>query len=437
VGLENFLNGAGPLVVASAPFMLIGIWLREGRLALLLRRLAILLALALPILFMIGAVVFYLQQSDAVFFDFAVNHRAAALLYGSGGDPYSVHAAYSFPFPTFYVYWLAGAFGSLSETQSWIVWWLINGLVWAFCASILWRTLPRPASSLERDMRLYAAVATPAITTLWQGQTALLILAGLVALHFAALPGRSRPLLGGIGLAWAALIKPQLALVGPGIALWGFLAWRAGRRDDARLAFRILLAALLIGLVLVGLTIVLPGGVTAETYRQFVVTALPQVARPSDGLVIGSPSFAAAALALGLGADERTADLAANVVTALVLCCAALWTVRRPDRPLVEILAGWGVWAMVAPRVAWTWYAAWCLPFLMLAVRETVLRRLAGRLALIVISLALLNLQLDSLPVAFGTILLLIILVWTSFNRADASVTAEASSTIAPGSDQC
>ncbi len=418
--MDGILNGAGPLVVVSALPMLAGLLL-SGAWAAHLRRLAIVLALALPIALMAAVATLYLPHSDSAFFDFQVNHQAASVLYGTGGDPYSVHAAYSFPFPTFYLYWIFGGLGSLSETQAWVAWWVINGLLWAGCAWLLWRVLPPAASPLERDMRLYTAVAIPAITTLWEGQTALFILLGLVGVHVAALSGRSR--WGGIGLALAALVKPQLALVGLGIVLWGILARRSSRYLDMWPAIRIVILAALVALALIILTILLPGGVTVETYRQFVAAALPQVARPADALVIGSPAFVAGAIALSLGASERTADLLANAVTVLILAIAVLWTLRRAGRPLTEVAAGWGVWAMVAPRVTWMWYAAWCLPFFLLAVQETVCeRRSAFRLALIVIVLALVNLQVDSLVVAAGTILLLIALLWTSFQPNHAHV---------------
>ncbi len=91
---------------------------------------------------------------------------------------------------------------------------------------------------------------------------------------------------------------------------------------------------------------------------------------------------------------------------------------------MVEIAAGWGVWAMVAPRVTWMWYAAWCLPFFLLAIRETTGQRAirsAPRLALCVLALALVNLQLNSLAAACGTILLLLALLWTSFRQPQTS----------------
>src|SRR4029434_11053829 len=95
---------------------------------------------------------------------------------------------------------------------------------------------------------------------------------------------------------------------------------------------------------------------------------------------------------------------------------AALWTVRRRDRPMAEIAAGWGVWALVAPRVAWTWYAAWCLPFFLLAIQEPFrLRPTPLRLSLFIVALAVLNLQIDSLIVNVGTLALLIGLLWLSF----------------------
>ncbi len=448
--LQDYLNGIGPLVILSAPLMLAALLLsalssrRPGstpfrRLSRLLQRAAILLALALPITFLIGAAIFALRVPDVTPFDFHVNYQAAVGLYRHGDSPYSVHAAYSFPFPTFYLYWLASGFGSLSESQTWIVWWLANGAIWAACAWVAWRGLPRvnlthrsrrecsPAPQAARDfqdrafspslnqdiregVRRYALVTIPAMTTLWQGQTALLILAGLVGVQFAlAQPGKRRLIVGGIGLGWAALIKPQLALVGIGLGLW-----MIARRDrSAWRVVRLIGAAAVTALIGVALTLILPGGVSLDTYRQFVQETLPQVASPADQLVIGSPAFTAGALALQLGASTRTSDVITSGVTLLVLILAALWTAQRANRPAAEIAAGWGVWTMVAPRVAWMWYGTWCLPFFLLAIQQT---RSVWRLALFVIVLALLNLQVDSLAVAFSTMILLSGLLWTSFS---------------------
>ena len=416
--------------------MLIGLLLRESPLATWLRRIAFWLALILPAIFMLLAAI-YLARSSTVFFDFSVNYDAAQALYAHGANPYSVQAAYSFPFPTFYLYWLASGFCSLSKPTAWIVWWIANAAIWAGCALLLWRTLPRVTSARGRDMLRYGCVAIPAVATLWQGQTALLILAGLVAVHLALLPKHSRIMwtVGGVGLAWATLIKPQMALVGLGIALWLLLAIRARRRDELPRIVWMLAAAVLTALLLIGATLILPGGVTLDTYQRFVTDALPKVARPGDAIeVIGSPAFVFAVIATRLGAPDTLADILSTVVTVVVLALAAFWTVRRANRPLTEIAAGWGVWAMVAPRVTWTWYAAWCLPYFLLAVHETVknltlspsprterdfsvTRSSPARLVLFVIVLALLNLQLASIPVEAITILLLIALTWTSFRE--------------------
>lgn len=415
--MENVLNGAGALVAISALPMLAGLLLREGSLAIWLRRLALFLALLLPAIFMVEAA-FYLVPSSKVPFDFSVNFDAAQALYARGANPYSVQAAYSFPFPTFYFYWLASAFGALTKSATWIVWWIANAAIWLGCVLLMWRTLPRAISVRGRDCLRYACAAIPAVTTLWQGQTALLILLGLVALHLALLANNSRLMwiIGGTGLAGATLVKPQLALVGAGIVLWMLFANRAQRWNEIRSIFWVIGSAVAVGIVLIGLTIVLPGGVTLDTYQRFVSEALPKVARPGDSIeVIGSPSFVVAVIATRFGASEGTADALSTLVTLIVLALAAFWTLRRTNRPLTEIAAGWGVWAMVAPRVTWTWYAAWCLPFFLLATWESV--RTRSQLVLIVIVMALLNLQLASIPIEAATILLLIALVWTSFRE--------------------
>jgi hypothetical protein len=214
-----------------------------------------------------------------------------------------------------------------------------------------------------------------------------------------------------------------MGLIGLGIAAWALL-----RRDvEARRAAWLLAVGVVAALALIALTILLPGGVTLDTYSRFVTEALPRVARPADRLVIGSPAFVAGAVALDLGASESAADLIANGVTVLVVVLAAIWTARRAGRPLAEIAAGWGVWAMIAPRVAWMWYAVWCLPFFLLTIQETLRQprpRSGWRLVLIVIAMALVNLQVSSLALAFGTVLLLIGLLWTSFQPDSEHTTA-------------
>ncbi len=419
MALEAFLNGAGPLVAVCAIPMILGLVIRRETLAARFRRYAILLALALPIVFMVLVGVLALTHPGAVPFDFGVNHDAANLLYGQGRDPYSIPGVYSFPFPTFLMYWIAGGFGALNNPQAWIAWWVVNGTVWAACAVLLWRTLAITGNR-ERDLLIFALVGIPAMTTLWQGQTALLILAGLVTLQLGLSPvaGRVQWIAGGIGLAFAALIKPQMALIGIGLALWAIVAWRSGRTQDARCAVRVLVTALAAGLVAILLTVIIPGGVTVDTYLRFFNGALPQVAQPIDLISVnGSPAYALSALALSAGLSASLVNIISNAVTLLLLAVAAVWTVRRQDRPITEIAAGWGVWAMVTPRVAWTWYATWCLPFFLLAIQEN-RNGPRWRLTLIVLILGALNLQIGILPIALGTIITLIALVWTSFGGA-------------------
>src|SRR5438045_899389 len=107
--------------------MLMGLLIPNDSLASRIRRFAIFLSLVLPILFMALMASVALTHPVGVFFDFAVNRDAANLLYGQNGDPYSIPAVYSFPFPTFLFYWVLGGFGVLSTPQAWIAWWVVNG----------------------------------------------------------------------------------------------------------------------------------------------------------------------------------------------------------------------------------------------------------------------------------------------------------------------
>jgi hypothetical protein len=420
VNLSDVLNGAGPFAAVGALPMLLSLFLREGSMARTLRRMAIFLAVALPTTFMVLVGLSYLSQPGKVFFDFTVNYDAAQFLYAQNDDPYAVHAAYSFPFPTFYLYWLGSLFGRFSQSVAWIVWWFINVFLWVTCAVLLWRILPPAGSQRRREILLYVTVAIPAVVTLWQGQTALFVLLGLVALQLAAVRESAHRdwIIGGIGLAFAALIKPQSALVGIGIVIWAIVAYRENRRIVAQKAAWIIGSAVTVALLLITLTLILPGGVSLDTYQRFVSEVLPQIARPEDNItVIGSPSFIAALLALKANASSTAANLIGTFVTLIMLIVAIFWTIQRRHHSLAEITAGWAVWAMVALRITWTWYAAWCLPFFLLASHEAVQNQQSLRLALFVLLLALLNMQISNTLIAFLTISLLITLLWTSFHE--------------------
>jgi len=404
--------------------MLAGLLLPPGKLGTWLRQVAIVAAVIVPVCFMALAVVFYIRPSRPVFFDYSVNYDAAAALYGQGTSPYQIEAAYSFPLPTFFLYWAGSLFGHLEKSSAWVLWWIGGAILWSGCAIFLLRSIAPARNIRERDCLRYACVAIPAMTTLWQGQTAVFILAGLVLLHEALQQVQNRrafpSLMGGVGLAWAALIKPQLALVGLGLGAWAILAWSQNRRKVAAQVATLLAAAVITATTLIAVSLVLPGGITLDTYRDFITQALPKVAMPSSGLsVVGSPAFTAASIAATLGASDATVTLVSNAVTLVVLAFAIYWTLRRAQRPLIEIAAGWGVWAMVAPRVTWPWYAVWCLPFFLLAIREALSRpRATFRLCGFVVALCLLNLQVDSLLVTLGTTFLLMMLLWISFTEA-------------------
>jgi hypothetical protein len=96
---------------------------------------------------------------------------------------------------------------------------------------------------------------------------------------------------------------------------------------------------------------------------------------------------------------------------AAIVVLAGWWTWRRRDRDATIIAAGWAVWAIVAPRIAWTWYATWTLPFLLLAIPTW---RSRWQRVLVVIMLALMNLQLQDWASAILGIALLIYFLWIS-----------------------
>src|SRR5258708_18525939 len=183
--MDSLLNGAGPFVTLSALPMLLGLLLRPGTLDSRLRQIAIVMAVVVPVCFMLLAALFYISPSRPVFFDYSVNYDAATALYGQDANPYQVDAAYSFPLPTFFLYWAGSLFGHLDKASPWIAWWLVGASLLLACALIPLRFVAPARSLRETECRRYACVAIPAMATLWQGQTALFILAGLVALHLA------------------------------------------------------------------------------------------------------------------------------------------------------------------------------------------------------------------------------------------------------------
>lgn len=406
----TLITGAGVFAAIGAPFVLI--WLltaRPNQIGLI--RVAAALSIVAPLLFMLLTIGIYIlpNAGSVAFFDYSVNHRAALDLYGQGVSPYNVSGSYSFPFPTYAIYAALSGVGALPEGWSWVTFWIVNALIWIASAILLLRSLPVPQSERERWLRWYAVTAVPAVTVLWQGQTALFILFGLVLLHAALVHPQPRlsMWIGGFGLAFAALIKPQLSLIGVGLLIAALAS-----PDQRRALLNILLAAAILGLSALVLTVVIPGGVGIETYQEFLTSAIGNVAQPADGLIIGSPGYLAAWIAYQVG--WPSGDLLASAVTALIVLIAAVhtWHRVRSGSPGWHIAALWGVWAMVAPRVAWTWYAAWCLPFFCLELSRPTASR--GRLALIVICMALLAIQPQSLLIAALTIALLIGLAVTS-----------------------
>jgi hypothetical protein len=292
---------------------------------------------------------------------------------------------------------------------------MVNAAVWVMCTAVLWRSinvrlpdLPR----VQRDLLRFAVVIIPAVATIWQGQTALFVLAGLTALHLALQPD-APPLtrwLGSAGLAVATLIKPQIGLVGAGLFLLALLRWRPDRTISLRIV-AILLVAALIAAALTVLTLVLPGGVTIDTYREFFSVTLGRVASTAEVLVIGSPAYAVGAFVYAQTGSASLSSASSTMVTLLVLALAAWWTVRRQSASPAIIAAGCGVWAMVAPRVAWTWYATWCLPFFLLALNRPLSK---WRQVAFVVLLTLLAAQPMDWPLAIAAIALLMVLLWIS-----------------------
>jgi hypothetical protein len=403
------MNYIGPVIALAAALHLMALPL-PARVAGLLRKLALLLTIFAPPAMLAFYYIFFAGEADfPLFYDLETNFRAALELYQGSGDVFSVPGAVSFPVPTFWFYWLASAFGRFEAAGLFIGFTLLAALCWVAALFLLRGDIRARLASLETSARkeqfFFIILAVPAAQSVGQGQTATMV---LLAVVIAWLAMRSPfHFLAGLALGLAVTIKPQVGLVALGLLTVAAID-AAERARVTRMLGGMVVGAL--GVILVAL--ILPGGAKAGHIEEFFADVLPTLAPPTEEFKVhGSLAFLTSVLMTRAGIAEGPTNAVSNAVT-LAIVLAFVWKTvqwRRDGMSVPAIFAMWLAVTVFAPKLTWNFYAAWTLPTFLLLASGPLSR---GRLALIFITLMLLNVQVADTPIAVIPMTLLMALVW-------------------------
>lgn len=217
--------------------------------------------------------------------DFETNDLAARRVYGKGLSPYGLESALgtlnfslSFPFPTYWLMWACSAFGRLSPHEAFGVFRVVMFVMYALSWMAIWRWLkglhpPCPFSARAGGLVALLALSGWAWVSIVMGQTTVAVLFCFALwLALSHQPSRWFWMIGNVVMALGVLIKPILAPVW----LSGLLQWRHGAYDGERAWGKwttIGLPACMI--LIIGSTLVLPGGIGASHYQEWLTEIAP------------------------------------------------------------------------------------------------------------------------------------------------------------------
>lgn len=401
------MNYVGPWYALVALLGLLALML-PPRLNRWLLTLGIVLGVAaFPALMLFYYGYFHGQAEFPLFYDIKTNWQAALRLYEGDGAVYAVEGSYSFPFPTYWLYWAATGFGAWAESGLFAGFTMLATCALGIALWGLWPELTRIDARYPDYRRwLWLAVLTvPTAQAIGQGQTATVVLACLVIFGSVLRhPSQFVQVMGGVMLAFAICIKPQLALIPLGLLI--------GREGFAKGKYA-LAGVIAGGLFWVGLTLLLPNGVEWSHYREFLQEVLPNLTPPtSEFKVHGSPVFLVSVLMVRSGVSEAVVSTTSMLLTG-ALVIAFLWRAWQQGWSPYQRTMFWAVWAIVAPQQSWNFYMAWGLPAVVLLLEDGFQRGAWGRLRLLFIALMLVNIQVDGTPLSVVTISIFAYLIWT------------------------
>ena len=347
-GERGVLRGA--ILFLCASLFLVGKRLEPSRTALLLKR-GVIGVLGAGVLDLLlhnpGAGVLGIEPRYPD--DFLINLTAARELYGFDRLPYGIQQAFnlpnasiSFPFPTYWIYWFASGFGHLDDLLSGCLFTAINLIATMLLICRSFRLAGMRVAQAE--MFWILLFLSPVWGTILIGQTPTLAAACIVVgwLHLRS-DSKGSLLLGVVLVSLGLLIKPNFAPV-----LFGLFLERGNSSNPRKplLVFGLIGASL--GVILAG-TLLVPGGVTLETYQAFREIALPKVlskvGAPNNLSLIGS-------LVRNLSLPVKPGFLAGGLGTLLV--GFGLW--KKKD---------WRYWflvPLVVSPITWSPYLALALP---------------------------------------------------------------------------
>lgn len=364
--------------------------------------------------------------------DFTIYWSAGQRVYGEGQSPYSATnvVAAAFPFPTYLIYWFTSLGGRFTAKESFAGYTLASGILWLVSCIALWRHFGlRSEYALAKCWIVFWLLDSTGFEALvGLGQTTILVMVLIIgALIFLSKPSVPRWMAAGSLLGLGIMIKPQLAEYLVALAALLFL-WISDRRT-ASLALLAIAGAVLTVLGGIGVSLILPGAVRLETYRQFLFEVYPAVNNPSVvpytgrfGLVKGNASpVALVVTALG-GLGLAPSSLTYSLVSLLATVLYAVLMLRRVNGglPLSRYFLLWSFGPVLLTPLSHTYSVVWATPALLVLARDIlILSRRADLLMLITIAIGLLRVQATFLTLFSMLALLILALQWLGKGMAD------------------
>ena len=305
--------------------------------------------------------------------DYLINYMSSIELYENQHSPYEIHGlnlppSISFPFPTYFLYWIFSGFGKLDFSQGAFLYWIAN-LILLIISFFLWVKL----FDLDRDyFRKYWKRAVIFVFILlnalsWVvlsiGQSEIFIVFFVSFTLWSCYKSKQKwvLMLAGYGLSLAMMIKPHLSLFALYFAIAGIVILYSKRYKSNHFW---ILVGLIIGTLfsIVG-TLVIPNGVSYDTYLQFLTKVTPVLKFRFHSIYNISPVVHL----LTLSHIPVTSAISLLILIGLI---AITW--RATYRRMLDLDSNllWLTCTTIAFPVVWFYYNAWVIPVQLFIYKE-------------------------------------------------------------------
>jgi len=336
------------------------------------RRARIYIAAACILVLGLGQLAVFLHAPFADFVpgDFFINFQASQELYAKLSSPYSITGSISFPFPTYFIYWLSSLGGSLSMNRSFVSFLVLNLLAWFIAAIVLWKHFQfGRIDAYGRSLLVLFLLNSSAFDAITgNGQTTVFVMLALVVMLVAFSKESSKWFLaGGACAGIAVLIKPQAALILLGLLV--ILCYNLWHRRSCKPLLVSIAGAVGVIVLLISVSLWFPAGLRVEFYGEFFGKVLPTLNDPAQSgvqtsfeIIRGNASPVALMVWLVsslLGANVRGLSIVITILAVGFFIVAVIKTARLP---LSIAMLPWLFAPLLVTNLTWAYSGAWILP---------------------------------------------------------------------------